>query len=70
MYKYIALCNIHITYCIGCNVYLIFTAKVPGTLEAALQALEADEVMVEALGRDFVDYFCAVKREGEIGEPK
>ena len=44
------------------------TEKVPRTLEAALQALEADEVMKSALGSSFVDYFCSVKREGEIDQ--
>ena len=42
------------------------TIKVPGTLEEALRALETSDVMRGALGPEFIEYFCAVKREGEI----
>lgn len=37
--------------------------KLPGSLEEALQALENDEVMVESLGPEFVDWFGRVKRD-------
>lgn len=40
-------------------------AELPSTLEAALQALEADEYMVGKLGTDFVAWYTLVKR-GEI----
>jgi glutamine synthetase len=37
-------------------------ARLPATLDEALDALEADEVLVESLGRELVDTFVAVKR--------
>jgi glutamine synthetase len=37
-------------------------APLPATLDEALDALEADEVLVEALGRELVETFVAVKR--------
>lgn len=40
-------------------------AKLPTSLEEALQALEADAYMVEKLGQDFVSWYCLVKR-GEM----
>jgi glutamine synthetase len=36
------------------------------TLEDSLKALESSTVMREALGSDFVDHYCCLKREGEI----
>ena len=36
------------------------------TLEEALQALEASDVLKEALGHDFVSWYCLLKRAGEI----
>ena len=36
------------------------------TLEEALQALEANDVLKEALGSDFVSWYCLLKRAGEI----
>eukprot|EP00088_Acartia_fossae_P038788 TRINITY_DN40257_c0_g1_i1.p1 TRINITY_DN40257_c0_g1~~TRINITY_DN40257_c0_g1_i1.p1 ORF type:complete len:445 (-),score=51.26 TRINITY_DN40257_c0_g1_i1:263-1597(-) len=41
-------------------------SSMPSTLEESLQALEQDKVLREALGEDFVTWFCALKREGEI----
>jgi len=38
------------------------------SLAAGLAALEASPVMREALGSEFVDLYCALKREGEIAE--
>jgi len=38
----------------------------PTTLGAALDALQADTVMVDALGSELVDWFIRVKREVEI----
>lgn len=35
---------------------------IPGSLEEALDALKNDEVMVDALGKEFVEWFCAVKQ--------
>ena len=40
--------------------------KVPFTLEEALQALESDTVMVEALGKQFVEWYCETKRQIDI----
>ena len=40
--------------------------RVLADLEDSLKALEASSVMREALGPDFVEYFCCLKREGEI----
>ena len=40
--------------------------KMPRTLEESLVALKSSTVMRDALGEDFVDWFCALKREGEI----
>jgi len=36
--------------------------QLPRTLDAALAALRADPVLVEGLGRDFVDYYCHIKQ--------
>ena len=36
------------------------------TLEEALQALEASDVLKETLGHDFVSWYCLLKRVGEI----
>ena len=36
------------------------------TLEEALKALEASHVLKEALGHDFVAWYCLLKRAGEI----
>ncbi|MFQ5341233.1 MAG: glutamine synthetase family protein [Anaerolineae bacterium] len=41
----------------------------PQSLDAALEALEADEVMTQALGDEFVKLFLAVKRH-EIGKAR
>jgi glutamine synthetase len=35
---------------------------VPPTLDAALDALEADEKLIQAIGRDFVEHFVVIKR--------
>ena len=35
----------------------------PTTLAGALEALESDEYMGNKLGRDFVNWYCGVKRE-------
>ena len=40
--------------------------KLVSTLPEALEALEADQVMCEALGEEFIRWFLAVKREAEI----
>ena len=42
--------------------------KLLSTLPEALAALEADEVLCEALGEEFVRWFLAVKREVEIAK--
>ncbi|GAA4349004.1 glutamine synthetase family protein [Variovorax defluvii] len=34
----------------------------PRSLEAALATLQADAVLVDGLGRDFVDYYCHIKQ--------
>ena len=39
----------------------------PHTLEEGLIALEKDSIMVEALGSEFVEWFCQVKRVAEVG---
>lgn len=36
--------------------------QLPRSLDAALDALQADAVLVEGLGRSFVDYYCHIKR--------
>ncbi len=36
------------------------------SLEQALKALEADSVIVEALGQEFIQWFCMIKREFEV----
>ena len=40
--------------------------RLPASLEDSLQALEADQAMRAGLGDDFVDWYCALKRVGEI----
>jgi glutamine synthetase len=40
--------------------------RILSDLEAALQALEGSTAMREALGEDFVEYYCCLKREGDI----
>jgi len=40
----------------------------PTTLDAALDALQGDGVMVDALGDELVDWFVRVKREVEIAQ--
>ena len=40
----------------------------PTSLDAALDALQSDEVMVDALGTELVDWFVKIKREVEIAE--
>ena len=42
----------------------------PKTLETALAALERDQAMVEALGEEFVELFCGLKRAYETNLPK
>jgi len=42
------------------------TREVINNLEEALQALEASSVMKKALGEDFIEWFCMIKRSGEI----
>jgi len=42
--------------------------KLVTTLPEALEALEADEVLCEALGEEFIRWFLAVKREVEIAK--
>ena len=37
-------------------------ALLPTSLEEALSALRADDVLVEALGKDFVEWYDLVKR--------
>ena len=37
-------------------------APLPTSLEEALSALRADDVLVEALGKDFVEWYDLVKR--------
>ena len=44
------------------------TQVLPTTLEAALDALKADRVMVDALGEELVEWFVRVKREVEIAQ--
>ncbi|ELU10090.1 hypothetical protein CAPTEDRAFT_167530 [Capitella teleta] len=44
--------------------------ELPHSLDEALTLLEADEVLVEALGKDFVQMFCGIKRELEIEKLK
>ena len=44
-------------------------ADLPATLGAALDALEADSTLREALGEEFVKLFVAVKRH-EIGKAR
>jgi glutamine synthetase len=39
--------------------------RLPATLSEALQALRADECLVQGLGAGFVDYFCHLK-EAEV----
>ena len=41
---------------------------VPKTLTEALEALEADKVMTEALGPQLIEWFCQCKREIDIKE--
>ena len=38
------------------------------TLTGALNALKADKVIVEALGEEFVEWFCILKEKMEINE--
>ncbi|KAK7503269.1 hypothetical protein BaRGS_00005534 [Batillaria attramentaria] len=40
--------------------------KLPSSLEEAVQALEKDDVMVEALGKRFVSWYVTAKRDYEI----
>lgn len=40
--------------------------RVPATLQESLQALETDQVMRRGLGEAFVEWYCALKRQGEI----
>ena len=40
--------------------------RILSDLEEALKALEASQVMKDALGADFVEYYCCLKREGDI----
>jgi glutamine synthetase len=40
--------------------------RILSDLEESLKALEASTVMRAALGDEFVDYFCCLKREGDI----
>jgi len=42
--------------------------KLPSSLEEALVALEADEVMLDALGEEFIRWFLSLKREVEIAK--
>jgi len=42
--------------------------KLVSTLPEALSALEADQVMCEALGEEFIRWFLTVKREVEIAK--
>ena len=42
--------------------------KLVSTLPEALEALEADEVLYEALGEEFIRWFLTVKREVEIAK--
>ncbi len=46
------------------------TQRLPDNLEEALQALEADQAMVEALGEEFVDWFTSSKRQVELTKLK
>jgi glutamine synthetase len=43
-------------------------SALPKTLSEALEALETDDVMVEALGKSFVSWFCIVKRQTELNK--
>ena len=40
----------------------------PTTLNAALEALQSDAVMVDALGGELVEWFVKIKREAEIAQ--
>jgi glutamine synthetase len=40
--------------------------RILANLEEALQALEGSAAMREAFGADFVEYYCCLKREGDI----
>lgn len=42
--------------------------KLPSSLEEALAALEADKVLTEALGEEFIRWFLTLKREVEIAK--
>ena len=41
-------------------------STLPTTLSEALQCLQTDELMVELLGREFVDWFVRIKTEAEV----
>ena len=43
--------------------YQAGAAKLPMSLDEALQALQSDAVLCAALGPNFVDYFCTIKRQ-------
>jgi len=42
--------------------------KLPSSLEEALTALEADKVMLDALGEEFIRWFLSLKRDVEIAK--
>jgi len=39
----------------------------PNSLPDSMKALEADKAIVDALGLDFVDWWCQMKQETEVG---
>jgi len=42
--------------------------KLPSSLEEAVTALEADKVMLDAMGEEFIRWFLSLKREVEIAK--
>ena len=40
--------------------------KIPVSLKEAVDALKADKVLVEALGKKFIEWFCEIKEEVEV----
>ena len=42
--------------------------ELPSKLEDALDALVADDVLVGALGEEWVEWYTAIKRKGEVDQ--
>ena len=61
LYKYSFNAKIH-----KLEIFFFYNLYLFSTLEEALKALEASDVLKEALGSDFVAWYCLLKRAGEI----